>query len=180
MKYISYYNSPLGKIMLTSDGEAVTGAWFEGEPEFEPDRNKNVTSKKEIPVLREARAWLDMYFSGKNPGKISLIRLEGTKFQKRVWAVLFQIPYGKTMTYGAIAKEIMKETGQKKMSAQAVGGAVGRNPVSLFCPCHRVIGAGGKLTGYAGGVDKKRALLALEKADMTGCFVPSKKYKAVK
>lgn len=179
MKYISYYNSPLGKIMLTSDGEAVTGAWFEGEPEFEPDRNKNGTFKA-IPVFKEARIWLDMYFSGKDPGKIPLLRTEGTKFQKRVWAVLLQIPYGKTMTYGAIAKEIMKETGQKKMSAQAVGGAVGRNPVSIFCPCHRVIGAGGKLTGYAGGVDKKRALLALEKADMTGCFVSSKKYKAVK
>ncbi len=179
MKYISYYNSPLGRIMLASDGEAVTGAWFEGEPEFEPDRNKNGTLK-EIPVFKEARTWLDMYFSGKDPGKIPLLCTEGTEFQKRVWAVLFQIPYGKTMTYGAIAKEIMKETGQKKMSAQAVGGAVGRNPVSLFCPCHRVVGAGGKLTGYAGGVDKKQALLALEKADMTGCFVLSKKYKAVK
>lgn len=179
MKYISYYNSPLGKIMLTSDGEAVTGAWFEGEPEFEPDRNKNGTLK-EISVFKEARIWLDMYFSGKDPGKIPLLRTEGTEFQERVWAVLLRIPYGKTMTYGAIANEIMKETGQKKMSAQAVGGAVGRNPVSLFCPCHRVIGAGGKLTGYAGGVDKKQALLALEKADMTGCFVPPKKYKAVK
>ena len=103
--------------------------------------------------------------------------MDGTEFRKKVWKILLTIPYGRTVTYGEIAAAIMKETGQKKMSAQAIGGAVGHNPVPLFCPCHRVVGVGGNLTGYAGGIDRKQALLALENIDMTAFFIPKKKHR---
>lgn len=175
MNYISYYDSPLGKIMLTSDGEAITGVRFKKETGFDADSDKNWI-KRELPVFVEAKTWLDIYFAGRNPGKIPLLRLDGTEFRKKVWKILFTIPYGRTVTYGEIAAAVMKETGQKKMSAQAIGGAVAHNPVPLFCPCHRVVGAGGNLTGYAGGIDRKQALLALENIDMTAFFVPTKKH----
>ncbi len=176
MNYISYYDSPLGKIMLTSDGQAITGVRFEKRTAFEADPDKN-RIKKETPVFIEAKIWMDIYFAGRNPGKIPLLRLDGTEFRKKVWKILLTIPYGRTVTYGEIAAAIMKETGQKKMSAQAIGGAVGHNPVPLFCPCHRVVGAGGNLTGYAGGIDRKQALLALENIDMTAFFIPKKKHR---
>ena len=175
MNYISYYHSPLGKIMLTSDGEAITGVCFEKRTGFNDESDKN-RIKRELPVFVEAKTWLETHFAGRNPGKIPLLRLDGTKFRKKARKILFTIPYGRTVTYGEIAAAVMKETGQKKMSAQAIGGAAGHNPVPVFCPCHRVVGAGGNLTGYAGGIDRKQALLALENIDMTAFFVPKKKH----
>lgn len=127
-----------------------------------------------MPVFEEAACWLDIYFSGKAPGFTPPLLTKTTPFREAVWEILLTIPYGKTMTYGEIAGRIANEKGISRMSAQAVGGAVGHNPISLIIPCHRVVGTKGSLTGYAGGIDKKVQLLTLEKADMSSFFVPKK------
>lgn len=158
MIYTVHYTSPLGGITLASDGMALTGLYFDGERDF-PDLS--AAHKKDLPVFGEAMRWLDLYFAGKEPDFMPPLAPVGTTFQQAVWEILRTIPYGGTMTYGAIAKRLEKVTG-KRMSAQAVGGAVGRNPISILIPCHRVIGADGSLTGYAGGLDKKEYLLGLE------------------
>lgn len=158
MIYTAHYTSPLGGITLASDGMALTGLYFDGERDF-PDLS--AAHKKDLPVFGEVMRWLDLYFAGKEPDFMPPLAPVGTTFQQAVWEILRTIPYGGTMTYGAIAKRLEKVTG-KRMSAQAVGGAVGRNPISLLIPCHRVIGADGSLTGYAGGLDKKEYLLGLE------------------
>ena len=158
MIYTSHYTSPLGGMTLTSDGTALTGLYFDGERDF-PDLS--ATHKKNLPVFGEVMRWLELYFAGKEPDFSPALNPMGTAFQMLVWAILQTIPYGGTTTYGAIAKRLEKSTG-KRMSAQAVGGAVGRNPISILIPCHRVIGADGSLTGYAGGLDKKEYLLGLE------------------
>ena len=158
MIYTAHYASPLGGITLASDGMALTGLYFDGERDF-PDLS--TARKKDLPVLGEAMRWLDLYFAGKEPDFMPALAPAGTPFQQAVWAILRTIPYGETTTYGAIAKRLEKSTG-KRMSAQAVGGAVGRNPISILIPCHRVIGANGSLTGYAGGLDKKEYLLRME------------------
>ena len=160
MIYTAHYNSPLGGITLTSDGMALTGLYFDGERDF-PDLSPG--SKKDLPLFGEVMRWLDLYFDGKEPDFSPALNPTGTAFQMSVWAILRTIPYGETTNYGAIAKRLEKKTG-KRMSAQAVGGAVGRNPISIIVPCHRVIGANGSLTGYAGGLDKKEYLLELEGA----------------
>jgi len=160
MIYTAHYNSPLGGITLTSDGMALTGLYFDGERDF-PDLSPG--RKKDLPLFGEVMRWLDLYFDGKEPDFSPALNPTGTAFQMSVWAILRTIPYGETTTYGAIAKRLEKKTG-KRMSAQAVGGAVGRNPISIIVPCHRVIGANGSLTGYAGGLDKKEYLLELEGA----------------
>lgn len=160
MIYTAHYNSPLGGITLTSDGMALTGLYFDGERDF-PDLSPG--RKKDLPLFGEVMRWLDLYFDGKEPDFSPALNPTGTPFQMSVWAILRTIPYGETTTYGAIAKRLEKKTG-KRMSAQAVGGAVGRNPISIIVPCHRVIGANGSLTGYAGGLDKKEYLLELEGA----------------
>ena len=160
MIYTAHYNSPLGGITLTSDGMALTGLYFDGERDF-PDLSPG--RKKDLPLFGEVMRWLDLYFDGKEPDFSPALNPTGTAFQMSVWAILRTIPYGETTTYGAIAKRLEKKTG-KRMSAQAVGGAVGRNPISVIVPCHRVIGANGILTGYAGGLDKKEYLLELEGA----------------
>ncbi len=156
--YTSEYYSPLGNMRLASDGISLTGLWFEGQKYFElmPDRKQN------LPVFDTAKKWLDAYFSGKNPEFKVPIKFTGTEFQNEVWKILCSIPYGKTVTYGEIAEKIAKRRNIPYMSAQAVGGAVGRNRISIIIPCHRVIGANGCLTGYAGGLDRKAALLKLE------------------
>ena len=159
MIYTAHYNSPLGGITLTSDGMALTGLYFDGERDF-PDLS--AAHKKKLPVFGEVMRWLELYFAGKEPDFSPALNPTGTTFQMLVWAILQTIPYGGTTTYGAIAKRLEKSTG-KRMSAQAVGGAVGRNPISIIVPCHRVIGANGSLTGYAGGLDKKEYLLGLER-----------------
>ena len=158
MIYTAHYTSPLGGITLASDGMALTGLYFDGERDF-PDLS--AAHKKDLPVFGEVMRWLDLYFAGKEPDFMPPLAPVGTTFQQAVWEILKTIPYGGTTTYGAIAKRLEKSTG-KRMSAQAVGGAVGRNPISLLIPCHRVIGADGSLTGYAGGLDKKEYLLGLE------------------
>ena len=171
MEYTNHYDSPLGGITLASDGEALTGLWFEGQKYFGATLAEGC-EQKELPVFEQACQWLDIYFCGKDPGFIPPLVMQTTPFRKAVWEILLQIPFGKTMTYGEIAEKIAKKKGLKKMSAQAVGSAVGHNAISLIIPCHRVVGAGGSLTGYAGGIDKKVQLLSMEKVDMSAFFIP--------
>ena len=164
MIYISSYNSPLGKIFLAADGDNLCGLWLEGQTHFLSTLCANTaTVKDDLPVFKQTVKWLDIYFSGKEPDFTPPLNPQGTPFMKSVWDILLKIPYGKTTAYGQIAAEIAKQKGIKRMSAQAVGGAVGHNPISIIIPCHRVIGANGNLTGYAGGIDKKIKLLNLEK-----------------
>ena len=165
MQYISHYQSPLGTILLAADSIGLTGLWLEGQTHFARSLKKE-SEEKELAVFQTAKRWLDLYFSGQNPSFSVPLHLIGTDFQRQVWEILCAIPYGETTTYGAIAKEIASRQGLARMSAQAVGGAVGRNPVSIIVPCHRVIGANGSLTGYAGGIEKKQMLLELEKANL--------------
>ena len=157
MTYTTYYSSPLGKIILVSDGAALTELDF---AEDVPAASVEHT-QKDLPVFEEVSRWLDVYFAGRDPGTLPPLAPHGTAFQQAVWKILRGIPYGTTTTYGGIAAHIAAARGGR-MSAQAVGGAVGRNPISILIPCHRVIGADGSLTGYAGGLDKKEALLRLE------------------
>ena len=159
MDYTHHYLSPLGNIILASDGEALTGLWFEGQKYFGAGLAGEHT-EKQLPVFDQADRWLDVYFSGREPDCTPPLRLRGTAFQEAVWRRLLAIPYGHTITYGEIAAALSLPPG----SARAVGGAVGRNPISLIVPCHRVMGVRGSLTGYAGGVERKKRLLELEKA----------------
>lgn len=171
MDYICHYDSPLGGITLGSDGEALTGLWFDGQ-KFFGNTLQPQHREADLPVFQETRRWLDVYFSGREPGFTPKIRIQGTPFRMAVWKTLLNIPYGKTMTYGEIAAQIAASSEGGRMSAQAVGGAVGHNPISLIIPCHRVLGADGKLTGYASGLDRKSRLLQMEK---TAVFVKSSK-----
>lgn len=161
MKYTCHYPSPLGGVTLASDGTALTGLWFDGQKYFGQGLDGD-PEERELPVFVEAARWLDLYFSGRDPGFTPPLRPAGTPFQLSVWAALSRIPFGGTATYGEIARELGRGEG-RGTSARAVGGAVGRNPISLMIPCHRVVGSGG-LTGYAGGLDRKARLLALEQA----------------
>ena len=161
MDYIRKYDSPLDGITMASDGEALTGLWFEGQHFYASTLGECVTG--DLPVFRETGRWLDVYFSGRDPGFTPPLSLRGTPFRQSVWAELLNIPFGQTATYGEIAARI---GALSRTSARAVGGAVGHNPVSLIVPCHRVVGAGGALTGYAGGLDLKRRLLQLETGEM--------------
>ena len=154
---VTTFHSPLGVINLCSDGTHLTAVTFAGQ-KYEERHIPSDAVSGICPVLEETKDWLSVYFEGKIPDFLPPLRPEGTPFQKRVWKLLLQIPYGKICTYGDLAKQL----GCK--SAQAVGGAVGRNPISILIPCHRVMGADGTLTGYAGGIEKKAALLKLEKA----------------
>lgn len=163
MQYTSHYTSPLGEILLAADDVGLTGLWFEGEKYFARCLDKE-HEEREIPLFVQTRHWLDIYFSGREPGFSIPLHFMGTGFQKEVWQILCGIPYGQTVTYGQIARQIAAARGLQRMSAQAVGGAVGYNEISIIVPCHRVVGAKGKLTGYAGGIDKKEKLLLLEKA----------------
>ena len=173
MTYTMHYDSPLGKILLAADEEGMTGVWFEAQKYFAaklpPEHEEGTT-----PVLGDACRWLDVYFSGREPDFTPKLHLIGSDFRQAVWALLLQIPYGQTRTYGALAKQLAEKNGGKRVSAQAVGGAVGHNEISILVPCHRVVGTGGSLTGYAGGVDKKKALLELEGVSMEGLFVPKR------
>ena len=158
MQYTTHYESPLGRMLLAAEEEGLTGAWFEGQKYFAAGLDG------EREVLQEAKRWLDVYFSGRKPDFSVPLRPAGSEFRREVWKILCAIPYGKTMTYGEIGKVLAGQRGLASMSAQAVGGAVGRNPVSIFIPCHRVVGADGSLTGYAGGLDRKAWLLDWEQA----------------
>ena len=176
MHYISHYQSPIGDILLAADDTGLTGLWFEGQKYFARCLDKN-REEKEVPVLEAAKRWLDLYFSGQEPDFSVPLHFIGTDFQKQVWEILCTIPYGRTTTYGDIAKCFAAKKGLPHMSAQAIGGAVGHNEISIIVPCHRVVGSDGSLTGYAGGVDKKRALLTLEGVDMSGLHLPAMGYQ---
>ena len=155
MVYTCQYQSPMGDILLAADEIGLTGLWFVGQKYF-------------------ANILPDVYFSGEEPNFTPPLHPIGSAFRQEVWQILLQIPYGQTTTYGEIARQIAEKHGMDHMSAQAVGGAVGHNAVSIIIPCHRVVGANGSLTGYAGGIDKKVRLLELEKTDMTKFFIPKK------
>lgn len=173
MEYTSHYNSPLGGITLASDGDALIGLWFDGQKYFADALDADY-EEKDIPVFEQTKKWLDVYFAGKEPEFTPELKMKTTDFRKEVWEVMLTIPYGKTMTYGEIAGVIAKRKSIAKMSAQAVGGAVGHNSISLIIPCHRVVGTDGSLTGYAGGIQKKVKLLEMEGADMSKFFVPKR------
>lgn len=144
MMYRYTYPSALGNLVLAADDTALCGAWFEGQKYFDGQLLQGARPRADLPVFADCRAWLNRYFAGVSPGPVPPVRLSGSPFRQRVWDLLRHIPYGRLP------------------AAQAVGGAVGHNPVSVFVPCHRVVGARGQLTGYAGGIDVKRRLLALE------------------
>lgn len=173
MQYTSKYQSPLGEVMIAADEMGLTGLWFIGQKYFALYLDKE-NEEKEIPVLKDAKKWLDIYFSGKEPNFKLPLHFTGSDFQNEVWEILYSIPYGKTMTYGEIANILAKRKGLKRMSAQAVGGAVGKNEISIIVPCHRVVGANGSLTGYAGGINKKIELLKMEKGYKKEFFIPKK------
>ena len=173
MDYINHYCSPIGNILLAADDMGLTGLWFEGQKYFALNLDK-VHEERELPVFEKAKQWLDVYFLGKEPDFTVPLHFTGTDFQNDVWEILCAIPYGQTMTYGEIAKKIAAKKGLPSMSAQAVGGAVGHNEISIIVPCHRVVGKNGSLTGYAGGIDKKIKLLQLEKVNMESFFIPKK------
>ena len=173
MLYVSYYDSPIGKITLGAREDVLVGAWFEGQKYF-----GNTLPDKHIPqeteILTEAIKWQDVYFSGEEPNFTPPLHPIGSTFRKAVWKSLLEIPYGQTITYGEIARRIAVMKNTSHMSAQAVGGAVGHNEISIIIPCHRVVGTNGSLTGYAGGIDKKISLLKLEHTDMSRLFIPKK------
>jgi len=173
--YKTTFLSPMGNITLASDGKNLVGLWLKGQKYHGNTIFKDMTTKEDLPVFDITKKWLDEYFAGKKP-EISRLPIApvGTKFRQEIWDILCEIPYGKTITYGDIAKKMAKTMGKKSMSSQAVGGAVGHNPISIIIPCHRVVGTNGSLTGYAGGIDLKIKLLELESVDMSGFFVPTK------
>ena len=170
MQYIHYYESPIGQILLTADEQGLTGLLLQGEPwTLAQDHSESIT-----PAIKDSARWLDLYFSGNTPDFTPPLHLTGSPFQMEVWELLLKIPYGKVSTYGDLAKEIAQQRGISRMSAQAVGSAVGSNPVSIIVPCHRVVGANGNLTGYASGLDNKIALLKQEGFNMDKFYIPSK------
>lgn len=163
MDYYRTITSPLGDILLASDGSALTGLWFADSVACP----KNVGSgmqETELPVFEQTEEWLRFYFSGQDPRFRPKLSPHGTPFQMRVWSLLEAVPYGTTSTYGELSRILAQQMNRSRMSAQAVGNAVKHNPISLIIPCHRIIGSDGSLTGYAGGIERKRALLALEHA----------------
>lgn len=173
MTFIQHYDSPLGGILLAADEIGLTGLWFDGQKYF-ANRLPAEHAERETPILADTRRWLDIYFTGSQPDFRPPLHPIGSVFQQSVWELLLQIPYGQTTTYSELAHQLAKKQGLAQVSAQAVGGAVGHNGISVIIPCHRVAGTNGSLTGYAGGIDKKVKLLELEHADMTSLFVPKK------
>lgn len=172
MIYTSYYNSPVGKLLLASKNNKLIGVWIENQKYYLSNLKEKMQKKDEEEILIKTKNWLDRYFESQNP-HISELDIEpiGTEFSKMVWTILCTIPYGKVITYGEIAKKISKAMNKDKMSAQAVGNAVAHNPISIIIPCHRVIGANGNLTGYAGGLDIKMRLLKHEGVDISKLFI---------
>ena len=173
MQYVSHYSSPMGRILLSAGENGLTSLCFEGQ-RYIPSFLRDETEEKETPLLQRAKHWLDVYFSGKEPDFCVPLSFAGTAFQNEVWRILCSIPYGKTVSYGQIAGQIAEKRGIPRMSARAVGGAVGHNPISIIIPCHRVVGSKGNLTGYGGNLERKLELLKLEKADTEGFFFPKK------
>jgi methylated-DNA-[protein]-cysteine S-methyltransferase len=175
MIFTSDADTLLGKITMASDGKNLIGLWFAGQKFFSSGLDeKNCEENKNLPVFELTKKWLNEYFLGKNPNFTPPLAPKGTVFRETVWKILLTIPYGETRTYGDIAKQVAKIQGKPRQSAQAVGGAVGHNPISIIIPCHRVVGSGGNLTGYAGGLDKKIALLKLEGGYSENFYLPKK------
>ncbi|PWM76674.1 MAG: 6-O-methylguanine DNA methyltransferase [Phascolarctobacterium sp.] len=172
MQYIDFYASPLGKMTIASNGQKLTGLWFDKQKYFGAGLAVDV-KQQSLPIFAKTKKWLDIYFSGRQPDFTPPLELNGSPFRLTVWNLLLQIPYGSTVTYKDLAAKIAAQQTKKAMSAQAIGGAVGHNPISIIIPCHRVTGTNGSLTGYAGGLDKKLELLKLEGLD-TSKFTISK------
>jgi len=165
MQFTTTYQSPLGKMLLAGDEIGLTGIWFDGGKYFAAGLEAE-HKDKDLPLFEHVKLWLDIYFKGKKPDFMPALHMQGSPFQLSVWNILLQISYGDTMTYGDIAKILARQRGLKKMAAQAVGGAVGHNKISIIVPCHRVIGVDGNLTGYGGGIDRKKYLLTLEGVEL--------------
>ena len=167
MLYKTYYKSPVGNLMLVSDGDNLVGLYMENQKYYLNGLKQELTSKDNLQVFKNKKKWLDRYFEKEKPSiKEIPIAPKGGEFRQKVWKILCEIPNGQTITYGEIAKRIAKQMNKEKMSAQAVGNAVGHNPISIIIPCHRVIGKNGSLTGYAGGIERKKMLLELEKENV--------------
>lgn len=173
MYYKTHYQSPLGDMLIASDEDNIIGLWIADQKYIDKTMPKDMVENSQIPILKEAIVWLDDYFAGKQPN-LSRLPLApiGGEFRQLVWSILMEIPYGELTTYGNIAKEVARRMGKDRMSAQAIGGAVGHNPISIIIPCHRVVGSNKNLTGYAGGIDIKVKLLEHEGVDMKGLFMP--------
>lgn len=178
--YIHFYDSPLGELVMSSEGSALIGLGLASQQAAGAAIAGSRPQEKSLPIFQETARWLDSYFRGRAPSFTPKLKLSGSDFQKRVCEIVLTIPFGKTITYGEIAAQIARERGISRMSAQAVGGAVGANPILIIVPCHRVIGADGNLTGYGAGMERKIQLLTLEKVDMTNLFVPKKNSVAKK
>ncbi len=173
MLYTMYCASPVGRLLLAEKDGALTGLWIEGQKYFLGSVKEEMEEKADSALLRHTKRWIDSYFRGEKPSVREIpLAPSGSKFRKDVWRILCEIPYGEVTTYGEIARKIAGEYGLASMSAQAAGGAVSHNPVSIIIPCHRVIGSDGSLTGYAGGLSNKRKLLALEGADLSRLWSP--------
>ena len=171
MRFTTTLSSPVGLLTLASDGGAITGLWLEGQKYFGAGLSDTV-QEKDLSVFEDARAWLEAYFAKASLPPLPPLSPQGSPFRQAVWRLLLEIPYGTVTTYGALAQKLRDQG--ISAAAQAVGGAVGHNPISILIPCHRVVGSGGSLTGYAGGVKKKRFLLELEGTDMTGLYAPTR------
>ncbi len=173
MIYKTNYQSPIGNILLASDGKSLVGLWIEKQKYFASSICTEMVENSDLKVFQDTKSWLERYFSNKKPEITELpLAPAGSDFRKAVWEILCEIPYGKVTTYGEISKKIANQMKKSTMSAQAIGGAVGHNPISIIIPCHRVIGANGNLTGYAGGLDLKIKLLEHEGVDLTKMFLP--------
>ena len=173
MQYTTSYQSSLGETLLAADEIGLTGLWFDGE-KFYADSLDPEHEERNVPVFEVVKKWLDIYFSVREPDFMPPVHMIGSEFRQQVWKLLREIPYGETITYGGLAKRLARERGLERMSAQAVGGAVGHNEISIIVPCHRVVGSDGSLTGYAGGIDKKERLLILEGVNMEHFYVPTR------
>ena len=173
MNYSTSYSSPVGKLFLATCENQLVGLWQEGQKYFPKEEALKGIKAKDIPVLKAAKQWLDHYFLGEQPHPSQLpLAPFGSAFRQEVWSLLCEIPYGKVVSYGELAKEVAARMGRQSMSAQAVGGAVGHNPLSIIIPCHRVVGSTGSFTGYAGGLATKKKLLEWEGVDTTKMFLP--------
>lgn len=176
MYYYNIYNSPVGKLTVASNEKNIVGLWIDKQKYYMDVLDGREYRERETDVIKLAKNWLDRYFNNEKPEINELpIEFTGSDFRKHIWKILSEIPYGRVITYGDIAKQIAGQKGIKAMSARAVGGAVGRNPISIIIPCHRVVGADGSLTGYAGGVKIKAKLLELEGVDMSNLYIPKRK-----
>ena len=175
MQYWTGFDSPLGPLTLVSDGTRLIGLWFDGQKYDRSVLGKGAVRRDDLAVFGQARDRLPRYFAGDKPEISSLpLRFIGSDFRRMIWSMLCEIPYGEVTTYGALARKAAARMRLERMSAQAVGGAVGHNPISIIVPCHRVVGASGSLTGYAGGIERKIRLLTHEGADLSKLFVPAK------